>query len=53
MRYLRCCRYKFYSLGSEYNKTLTTEAKTTQANCVLLAAISIPEIRYNTLRQCS
>lgn len=40
------CRYKFYSLGSEYNKTLTSEAKTSQANCVLLAAISIPQIRY-------
>lgn len=38
-------RYKFFSLGSEYNKTLTSEAKVTQANCVLLAAISIPQIR--------
>ncbi|CAM9158053.1 unnamed protein product [Laminaria digitata] len=44
-------RYKFYSLGSEYNKTLTSEAKTSQANCVLLAAISIPQIRSDSAKQ--
>lgn len=41
----RARRYKFFSLGSEFNKTLTAEAKAVQANCVLLSAISIPEIR--------
>lgn len=45
---IRVGRYKFYSLGTEYNKTLTPEAKMTQANCVLLAAVSIPEIRYSS-----
>ncbi|CAM9162125.1 unnamed protein product, partial [Ectocarpus sp. 8 AP-2014] len=43
--------YKFFSLGSEYNKTLTSEAKVTQANCVLLAAISIPQIRSESANQ--
>ncbi|CAM9635039.1 unnamed protein product [Pylaiella littoralis] len=43
--------YKFYSLASEYNKTLTSEAKVTQANCVLLAAISIPQIRSESASQ--
>ncbi|CAM9411979.1 unnamed protein product, partial [Hapterophycus canaliculatus] len=43
--------YKFYSLASEYNKTLTSEAKVTQANCVLLAAISIPQIRSESANQ--
>ncbi|CAM9681223.1 unnamed protein product, partial [Discosporangium mesarthrocarpum] len=43
--------YKYYSLGSEYNKTLTVEAKALQANCVLLAALSIPEIRSESASQ--
>jgi translation initiation factor 3 subunit A len=37
--------YKYFTLSREYNKALTAEEREQQACCVLLAALSIPEMR--------
>jgi translation initiation factor 3 subunit A len=40
--------YKYYTLSREYNKNLTAEERTSQACCVLLAALAIPEVKHRS-----